>query len=70
MFFDSNNAIPNNTPQHVTYHRDLDVQSILVYWDALPSLVRQGPNWYHSGRFHIYVLDVDEYEIVPICYYM
>ena len=33
--FDSNNAIPHNTPQHVMYHHDLDVQSILVYWDTL-----------------------------------
>ena len=36
--FDSNNAIPHNTPQHVTYHRDLDVRSILVYWDTLPEV--------------------------------
>ena len=33
--FDSNDAVPHNTRQHVTYHRDLDVQSILVYWDTL-----------------------------------
>ena len=23
---------PHNAPTHVTYHRDLDVRSILVYW--------------------------------------
>ena len=33
--FDSNDAVPHNTRQHVTYHRDLDLLSVLVYWDTL-----------------------------------
>ena len=32
---DSKNDEPHNTPKHITYHRDLDVQSILIYWDTL-----------------------------------
>ena len=33
--FGSKSDKPHNTPQHVIYHRDLDVRSILVYWDTL-----------------------------------
>ena len=33
--FDSKGDKPHDTPTHVTYHRDLDVRSILVYWDTL-----------------------------------
>ena len=35
IFVYSKNAKPHNTPKHATYHRDLDVRSILVYWDTL-----------------------------------
>ena len=33
--FDSKDAEPHNTPTNVTYHRDLDVGSILIYWHTL-----------------------------------
>ena len=33
--FYSKNDQPHNTPKHVIYHCDLDVGSILVYWDTL-----------------------------------
>ena len=33
--FDSKNHKPQNTPTHVTYHRDLEIGSILVYWHTL-----------------------------------
>ena len=33
--FLSKNDKPHNAPTHVTYHRDLDDRSIIVYWDTL-----------------------------------
>ena len=35
IFLYSKNDKPHNTSKHVTYPRDLDVRSILVYWDTL-----------------------------------
>ena len=42
--FDSKNAEPHNIPAHVTYHRDSDIGSNLIYWHTLPSSLTSDPS--------------------------
>ena len=49
--FDSKNAEPHNTTTHITYHRDPDVGSILIYWHTLMVGV-QGENLIRHVRIY------------------